>query len=53
MDLAGGLTPDNVVEVIKSQSSAVDVSSGVEDGTGIKNARKIAFIDAGKGAYLQ
>ena len=53
--LAGGLTPDNVVEAIKiSGASAVDVSSGVEDGTGIKNARKIAaFIDAAKGAHLQ
>ena len=53
--LAGGLTPDNVVEAIKiSGASAVDVSSGVEDGIGIKNARKIAaFIDAAKGAHLQ
>ena len=49
--LAGGLTPKNVVEAIAaSGASAVDVSSGVENAAGAKDAKKIsAFIKAAKG----
>lgn len=50
--LAGGLTPENVGEALKIISpNAVDVSSGVESGKGIKDSGKIrAFIDAVKKA---
>ena len=46
--LAGGLTPENVAEAIRiSGANAVDVSSGVEDCSGVKNVGKIAaFMDA-------
>ena len=46
--LAGGLTPDNVTLAIKStRPYAVDVSSGVESGKGIKSAAKIAAFMQG------
>jgi phosphoribosylanthranilate isomerase len=51
--LAGGLTPDNVRQAVRQvQPWAVDVSSGVEDAPGIKNAEKMKiFISEAKSEY--
>jgi phosphoribosylanthranilate isomerase len=50
--LAGGLTPDNVGEAIRLvRPWAVDVSSGVEDAPGIKNANAMRrFIEQVRGS---
>ena len=50
--LAGGLDPSNVADAIRvSGTSLVDVSSGVEDAPGVKNAEKInAFVQAAHAA---
>ncbi len=50
--MAGGLTPDNVREVLSSvRPYGVDVSSGVESAPGRKNPEKVArFIAAVRAA---
>ncbi|MGS4918219.1 MULTISPECIES: phosphoribosylanthranilate isomerase [Mameliella] len=50
--LAGGLTPENVgLAVAMTGTAQVDVSSGVENAPGIKDAGKVrAFVEAAKGA---
>ena len=51
--LSGGLTPDNVAEAIRlTRSQAVDVSTGVESGPGLKDPARIeAFIRAARTAF--
>jgi phosphoribosylanthranilate isomerase len=55
--LAGGLTPENVAEAIEQvHPYGVDVSSGVEDAPGLKNANKvIRFLHSARNtsAYLE
>ena len=50
--LAGGLTPDNVAEAIRSvRPAAVDTASGVESAPGRKDATAVeAFVRAALGA---
>jgi phosphoribosylanthranilate isomerase len=51
--LAGGLTPENVVEAIETvRPYGVDVSSGVEDSPGVKNVDKIErFLTSARSAF--
>lgn len=53
--LAGGLTPANVVEAIRTaQPDAVDTASGVESSPGHKDAALVkAFVETARGALLQ
>ncbi len=45
--LAGGITPENVGKIVaKFHPELVDVSSGVEDGPGIKNPEKLKALFA-------
>jgi len=51
--LSGGLNPGNVAEAVRlTGSRAVDVSSGVESGPGVKDPGKIeAFVKAARAAF--
>ena len=51
--LAGGLVPDNVEAAIAAvRPYGVDVSSGVEDEPGVKNARRVrVFLERARAAF--
>ena len=52
MLLAGGLSPENVEEAVRTvRPLGVDVASGVESSPGVKDARRIEeFVRRAKGA---
>ncbi|MGI9430509.1 MAG: phosphoribosylanthranilate isomerase, partial [Bythopirellula sp.] len=53
--LAGGLTPENVAEAIRTvRPYGVDTASGVESSPGVKDHQKMqSFISAAKSAFEQ
>jgi phosphoribosylanthranilate isomerase len=53
--LAGGLTPENVAEAIRTvQPTAVDTASGVEISPGVKDpAKMLSFIAAAQAAFAE
>ncbi|MBR2271738.1 MAG: bifunctional indole-3-glycerol phosphate synthase/phosphoribosylanthranilate isomerase [Fibrobacter sp.] len=49
--LAGGINPENVAELVgKFNPELIDVSSGVEDAPGVKNAEKLKALFAALGS---
>ena len=53
--LAGGLTPENVAEAIRTvRPSGVDTASGVESSPGVKDPHKVRdFVQAALGAFQE
>jgi len=53
--LAGGLTPENVAEAISTaRPEAVDVASGVESSTGVKDVAKMrSFVQSARASFAE
>lgn len=49
--LAGGLSPENIVEAANSKATILDINSGVETAPGIKNSQKIEDLFNALRAY--